>query len=105
MEPIVIAGFQLPVLVLLVIGVFYAKTPVTQGAVLGSLTLLYFGIHLYRDSELCDCSVLSQLLCSLFSVNPTILPNHASLQIVLGTVLLLMLAKILLSAFPLEYLF
>jgi hypothetical protein len=105
MGPIVIAGLQFAVLVLLVIGGFYAKTPITQGAVLGSLTLLYFGIHLYRDSELCDCSVLSQLLCSLFSVNPTILPNHALLQIVLGTVLLLMLAKTLLSVLPLEHLF
>lgn len=102
MEPIVIAGLQLSVLVLLVVGVFYAKTPIAQGAILGSLTLFFSGIRLYRDSELCEHSILSQLACSLFSVNPT---NHDCLQIVLGTVLLLMLAKVLLSVLPLEHLF
>ena len=105
MVPIVVGGLQLMALALLVIGGFYAKTPIAQGAVLGSLTLLYFGSHLYRDSELCEDSVLSQLFSSLFSVNPTILPNCAVLRIVLGTVLLLMLAKVLLSVFPLEHLF
>ena len=105
MEPIVIAGLQLAVLVLLVIGVLYAKTPIAQGAILGSLTLFFFGIRLYRDSELCEHSILSQLACSLFSVNPTNLPYRDCFQIVLGTVLLLMLAKVLLSVLPLEHLF
>ena len=90
--------------IVVVLGVIFSRTPMTHAAVLAILTLLFFGIRIFRESIDNDANIpsLAEMLHALYGNDSA---SNVE-QTVVGTLLLVHVIKIFASSIlPIDVLF
>jgi len=98
--------------ILMVVGVVFSRSRIAEGAVLGTLILLFFGIRMFRGCAMdtweasANKPILADMGMAITLKDYAIADKYIYEQIVVGNLLMVHLIKIFVkSIFPLDSLF